>query len=520
MTWKTSVLTAIGLMGLMASPANAEPANLVYTDHGPVRGVVSQNEDVRSFQGIPFAAPPVGQLRWRPPQPAARWHDPLDASRPRSQCAQLAGLGTSESVDEDCLYLNVTTPAKQRKPLPVMVWVHGGGFTSGNGSMYDATKLVTQGDVIVVTVNYRLGPLGFLATPGLSAETPGVQSGDYGLEDQQAALRWVQRNAAAFGGDARNVTVFGESAGAAGVCMQLTSPTAAGLFQRAIGQSFSCTTRFPTKQEGEALGTQVATQLGCADVACLRAKPVKDLLTASPAAAPVIGGREFPLEPADALRQDRFSHVPVLWGSNLDEMRLFVGLRHDLIGKPVTAAEYEAYVRATYGPDAGRVLALYPVTKFESPSIALAAVQTDGGDPSVGGGLSTCPALRSYGLFTAPPRSIPLFTYQFVDRTAPAIASTPTFPGGAQHAAELNFLWGHLFGPPLTPQQEALSSTMVRYWTTFAHTGNPNGPGTPPWHHFRSTRNVQALGLDTVAPSDPAGPSNCAFWATVKPNAA
>lgn len=515
MTWKTSVITAIGLMGLMASPANAEPANLVFTDHGPVRGVVTQ--DVRTFQGIPFAAPPVGPLRWKSPQPAARWHDPLDASKPRSQCAQLAGLGTTETVDEDCLYLNVTTPARQRKPLPVMVWIHGGGFTGGTGSMYDATKLVTQGDVIVVTINYRLGPLGFLATPGLSAETPGVQSGNYGIEDQQAALRWVQWNAVAFGGDARNVTVFGESAGAGSVCTQLTSPTAVGLFQRAIGESYSCTAHFPTKQEAEAQGTAVTSQLGCADVACLRGKSVKDILNVPARYAPVVGGREFPLEPSDALRQDKFIHVPVIWGSNLDEMRLYVGLQHDLIGKPVTAAEYENYVRATYGPDADRVLAVYPVTKFQSPSIALATVQTDAGEVLAHGALSTCPSLTSYGLFTAPPRSIPLFTYQFVDRTAPSIANSPTFPGGAQHAVELNYLWGQLFGPPLTPQQQALSSTMIRYWTTFAHTGNPNGPNTPRWHHFTATDDVQALGLDRVGPSDPAVASNCAFWATVKP---
>jgi para-nitrobenzyl esterase len=500
-------------MGLLASPANAEPANLVHTDRGPVRGVVSQ--DVRSFQGIPFAAPPVGALRWRSPQPAARWRDPLDASKPRSQCAQLAGLGTVDSFDEDCLYLNVTAPSRARKPLPVMVWFHGGGFTSGSASLYDPGKLVTQGDVIVVTANYRLGPLGFLATPGLTAETPGVQSGDYGLEDQQAALRWVQRNATAFGGDAHNVTVFGESAGAASVCLQLASPTAAGLFERAIGESFSCTASSLPKEQGESAGASYATQLGCPDANCLRGKSVQDLLKSWPGLPPVIGGREFPLQPAEALRQDKFNHVPVMWGSNLDEMRLFVGIQFDAVGKPVTAAQYEQYVRATYGDQADRVLALYPVTKYASPSIALATVQTDDGGGFAAGGLSTCPHLASYGLFTAPPRSIPLFAYQFVDETAPSILNLPTFEEGAEHASELNYLWGHLFGAPLTAQQEALSSTMVRYWTTFARTGNPNGPGTPSWQRFTSTRSVQALGLVKVGPSDPAVGSNCAFWSTI-----
>ncbi|MFC0114985.1 carboxylesterase/lipase family protein [Kibdelosporangium aridum] len=486
----------------MASPAKATPATLVHTDRGPVKGVVTG--EVRSFHGIPFAAPPVGALRWREPQPAARWRDPLDASKPRDFCAQLPGFGQAESVNEDCLYLNVTTPKRTHRPLPVMVWFHGGGFTSGAAAQYDPVKLVTQGNVIVVTVAYRLGPLGYLATPGLTAEA-GNQSGNYGFQDQLAGLRWVKRNAAAFGGNPGNVTIFGESAGAASVCDMIVSPLAKGLFNKAIGQSFSCDAETTTPEVAYATGAELSSKVGCADTACLRAKPVKDLLTAWPGGAPVVGGRELPLQPPDAIKQGKYHHVPLLWGSTLDEARLFVGLTYDGAGKPVTAQQYEQITRQTFGPAADQVLARYPVGNYSTPSIALATWQTD-----TPGALSTCSHLNSYKLFKA---GVPVYAYQFTDRTAPAIFDWPGFDEGAAHAFELNYLWGRLFGNPLNPAQEALSRTMVRYWTTFAHTGNPNGHGTPHWKRFKSDADVQELGLPRVAPKNPAVESNCAFWA-------
>jgi para-nitrobenzyl esterase len=507
--WKGTLLAITGLLGTLASPAAAESANLVYTDRGPVRGVVQQ--DARSFQGIPFAAPPVGDLRWRPPQPASRWREPLDASKPRSQCAQLAGIGTVDSFDEDCLYVNVTTPQKSRKPLPVMVWFHGGGYTSGAAAMYNPLKLVTRGDVIVMTVGYRLGPLGFLATPELTGETPGIQSGNYGLQDQQAALRWVQRNAAAFGGNPHNVTIFGESAGASSVCMHLVSPTAKGLFHRAIGQSFSCAANVTTKQEGEAAGSAFSSTVGCSDAKCLRTKPVKDLLAAWPGGFPVAGGREFPLQPPDALRQDKYHHVPVLWGSNLDEVRLFVGFQYDGVGKPVTPSQYEQITRATFGPNADKVLAKYPLANYPSPSIALATWQTDGGF----GGLSTCTHITSYQLFAAKSRPTPVYAYQFVDRTAPPLIDWPNFDEGAAHAFELTYLWHNLIPTPLNPNQEVLSQQMITYWTTFAHHGNPNKPAVPPWPRFHTPNDVQALSLTPPAPTNPTIPSNCSFWSTL-----
>lgn len=508
--WRGLVLTSIGLLGLLAGPADAAPGTVVRTDRGPVRGSVTG--DVRSFQGIPFAAPPVGTLRWRPPRPAAPWRDPLDATKPKAICAQLPALGPDASEAEDCLYLNVTAPKRQHKPLPVMVWFHGGGFTSGAASHYDPVKLVTKGDVVVVTVAYRLGPLGYLATPGLTAEA-GNQSGNYGLQDQLAGLRWVQRNAAAFGGNPGNVTIFGESAGASSVCDMVVSPLTTGLFHRAIGQSFSCAADTLTPDAAHATGTQFAAKLGCADAACLRGKPVKDLLAAWPGGAPVVGGRELPLQPPDAIRRDKFQHVPLLWGSNLDEARLFVGLFYDGVGKPVTATQYEQITRETFGPAADKVLARYPVGNYSSPSVALATWQTDAPSQL----LSTCGHLDSYKLFTAKPLPIPVYAYQFTDRTAPAIVDWPGFDEGAAHAFELNYTWRQFFGKPMTPRQESLSATMVRYWTTFAHTGNPNTRGLPEWRRYTSDGDVQELGLTAVAPKNPAVESNCAFWAGLQP---
>ncbi|MCE7005799.1 carboxylesterase family protein [Kibdelosporangium philippinense] len=502
MKWRGLVLTTIGLLGLLAGPANAAPATRVFTDRGPVQGAMTG--EVRSFQGIPFAKPPVGALRWRAPQPAARWREPLDATKPREFCAQLPGFGPSESVNEDCLYLNVTTPRRVNRPLPVIVWYHGGGFTSGAATQYDPVKLVTQGNVIVVTVAYRLGPLGYLATPGLTAEA-GNQSGNYGFQDQLAGLRWVQRNAAAFGGNPGNVTISGESAGAASVCDVIVSPLAKGLFQKAIGQSFSCVEETTTPQQAYAAGAQLSSTVGCADVACLRGKPVKDLLTAWPGGAPVVGGRELPLQPPDAIRQGKYHRVPLLWGSNLDEMRLFVGLTYDGAGKPVTVAQYEQVTRDTFGPAADKVLARYPVGNYASPSIALATWQTD-----VPGHLSTCGHINTYNLFKT---GAPVYAYQFTDRTAPSIVDWPNFDEGATHAFELNYLWNRLFGQPFTPAQEALSKNMVRYWTTFAHTGNPNGYGVPGWQRYKSEGDVQELGLARIAPKNPALESNCEFWA-------
>lgn len=511
---------AVAALAGFAVPAAAEPGHhstqdVVQTDHGAVRGVVA--DEYRLFQGIPYAAPPVGDLRWQPPRPAAPWRGVLDATQPRSQCAQLAVLGVPETHGEDCLYLNVTTPRRTHGKAPVMVWFHGGFFTSGSGAIYDGRRLAVTGDVIVVTVNFRLGPLGFLALPALSQEHPGIQSGNYGIEDQQAALRWVRHNAARFGGDPGNVTIFGESSGSASVCLHLASPTAAGLFDRAIGESGSCSNNQLTKQAAETNGTNLAARLGCTDpgtaAACLRAVPAGDLLHAWTGGGPAIGGLEFPRQPVDALRQNRFHHVPLLLGNNRDEERFGTSLQFDATGHPVTADQYGQLLAATYGPHADEVLQRYPLTGYPTPSIALATIRTDHGGP-----LSTCDNLTAYRLAE---RRVPVYAYQFADRTAPPLVDIPNFDEGAEHGTELNYLFPNVFGRPLTETQLQLADTMARYWTSFARNGNPNGSSngrqTPHWPRFHDARDVLSLDLGPggIRPTDVGRASNCDFWAAL-----
>ena len=446
------------------------------------------------------------------------WTGVRDATEPGEQCAQLARRGNRESFGEDCLYLNVATPSggnTRRDRLPVMVWIHGGSFVFGAGANYDPSKLVLQGDVVVVTINYRLGPLGFLAHPALSAEQPGNGSGNLALQDQQAALRWVRANARAFGGDPRKVTVFGESAGAAAVCANLVSPSAAGLFSRAIAQSYSCAADYATQERAEATGARVAEAVGCTDpataAACLRSKSAEELLRAWPGGAFVVGGAELPRQPSEALATDQFHRVPLMMGNNLDEMRLYVSL--DPATRHLTAEQYEALIREEYGAHADQVLALYPASDYPTPSIALATIRTHSGSV-----LSTCEHLEAYELASDPPKRARVYAYQFQDRTAPPLVDFPDFDEGAEHAVELNYLFPGLFVSPLTAAQEELSTQMVRYWTNFARSGNPNGRGSPHWPRFHSAADVLALALPEqggIRPVDIKEASNCAFWESI-----
>lgn len=508
--------SALALGG--AAPAAAQhrapdSSAVVRTDLGVVRGQVREGH--RLFQGIPFAAPPTGDLRFRPPQPARPWQGVRDATVPRGQCAQLpAPYGGETSYEEDCLYLNVTTPdrAQRRQRLPVMVWVHGGGNTTGTASIYNAAKLAKDG-VVVVTINYRLGAFGWLAHPALeSGADRRYQTGNYGLLDQQAALRWVQRNAGAFGGDPGNVTLFGESAGSWNSCANLASPTAAGLFHKVIAQSYSCTAPARTEASAEAEGVTIAQAAGCdkgsapASAACLRAVPVKTLLETFEAkatdAGPVAGGdRVLPLQPEQAIERGRFNRVPVMHGNTLDEMRLFVSLSYP---NPITAAEYEDIVRSAYGADAGKVLAQYPAADYPDPRIALATLQTDSNEV-----LSACVHQDAFRRLTR--AGVPVYAYQFADRAAPPLLDVPGFEEGAEHASELTFLFPGLIGT-LTPAQQRLSDTMAGYWTSFARSGRPEARQAPHWPRFRSSDDVLSLAPDSVHRTDTTTTAKCSFW--------
>ena len=507
-----------------AGEASGRSAPLVVrTDKGAVRGLYARN--AREFFGLPYAAPPVGSLRWRPPQPARPWTGVRNATWPGSACAQIGSIATgviTTSTSEDCLYLNVYTPTVTgRGGLPVMVWIHGGGFTGGAGDIYDGSVLASKGHVIVVTINYRLGAFGFLALAGLDGKQAG---GDFGLLDQQAALRWVRRNARAFGGNPRDVTEFGESAGAASVCDNMASPTAAGLFARAIAES-GCLLGGPSRQAAETTGAAFAAKLGCTAaatrVACLRGKPVTAILQAQSSFgwSPAAGTPVLPLQPAAAFAADRYSHVPLLQGTNHDEGRFFVALAYDLAGHPLTAAEYTQVVEASYGTNGAKVLAAYPLSGYASPDLAYAQVITDSA--------FSCPALEADQLA----QRSGVYAYEFSDPNPPDDfnLTTLTFPLGAAHSTELQYVFQRIplldTVPPFSKAQRALSNQMIAYWTRFAATGSPDhglsgGSGRAPyWPRFSATRpDVQELVPGASAPESSAqftAAHKCAFWAGI-----
>ncbi|TDU86829.1 para-nitrobenzyl esterase [Kribbella voronezhensis] len=513
------------------STTETPPDTVVSTDTGAVRGKLTA--DARLFQGIPYAAPPVGKLRWASPQRAASWRGIRDATKPGNRCAQNAGLIDEASNTEDCLYLNVATPRHSSPPkLPVMVWIHGNGFINGAGSLYDAQQLANSGQVIVVSPNYRLGIFGFLAHPALDHGQARQLSGNFGLEDQQAALRWVQRNAAAFGGDPGNVTIFGESAGGTSACSHLAAPGSAGLFQKAILQSAECTGRnwspgpptwFPLpRPEREQHGLEVAAKLGCskpaaaaaasaAVAACLRGKSTEELAKWSDdgvGSGPTVGGGVLPLSPDRAFATGRYNHVPVIQGTTRDEHRLFTAAIETATKQVTTPASYREEVHTLFKPaDADRVLARYPVGRFHSAGEALSTVVTDWA--------WGCPVLdRDRALA----KQTPLYAYEFADETAPWFATLPkpNFPTGAFHGAELQYLFNDEQLPgPSTPAQKQLSTTMMRYWTQFARTGNPNGPGQPQWQPFRDKEHVQSLAAPRITSADLAQEHQCAFWTSI-----
>src|SRR2546421_7421473 len=329
-------------------PAGADHrAPVVRTESGAVRG--SETGGVQGFLGIPYAAPPTGDLRWRPPQPAPRWQGIRDTVSYGNRCPAAASTNGPRSENEDCLFLNVQRPTDVHsgQKLPVYFWIHGGGLQNGSSNQHDGSLIVQRTGVVVVTINYRLGVFGFLAHPGLTAEAG--QAGNYGLLDQQAALRWVHRNIAAFGGDPDQVTIGGESAGGWSICAHLSAPGSAGMFAAAMIQSGSCVSQ--TLAQAEANGTAAGQALGCTDAACLRAVPAARLVDTTINARFVSGVPALPENPDTAVRAGRFARVPLVIGANLDEGRTFA---QGFIGQ--TQVQYTGFVRSTFGARADAVL--------------------------------------------------------------------------------------------------------------------------------------------------------------------
>jgi len=473
---------------------------------------------MQEFRGIPYAEAPVGDLRWRPPQELARWTGVLDATAFGLHCPQVSTPYGTPSTSEDCLFLNVFTPDKtnQGRPhlLPVMFWIHGGGLVVGESDGYDPSALVAH-DVVVVTINYRLGELGFLAHPALAAESPNGASGNYGLMDQQAALRWVQRNIRAFGGDPDNVTIFGESAGGLSVHSQLASPLAAGLFHKAIVESGAYSLTQPSLAAAEAAGTAFAASANCVNqsAACLRSLSVETILAHQPSGTmvPNLDGFVLPLTVGSAFATGQFNRVPVIEGTNHDEWRLFVAQTEAATHTPLTAIGYVPAIAATLGvslPAATFIgTTVYPLAAYPSPSVALGAIGTDV--------VFACNARRSSRLLS---QYVPTYQYEFNDPNAPMLFfANISFPTGAYHASELQYIFSisetPVPNPGLSAVQTQLSQTMVGYWTQFARSGDPNSAGAPPWPPYDASDQFQSLHPPTPATSTGfAADHKCAFW--------
>ena len=482
---------------------------VVPTDKGPVRGLLQKGSE--AYLGIPYAAPPEGHLRWRPPQPATRWRGVRDATQYAPHCAQGESAFGSASASEDCLYLNVFAPDRRhrRHQLPVVVWFHGGSLVGGESDTFDPTDLVRD-DVIVVTVNYRLGALGFLATPGLSAEKGG-HAGNYGIMDQQAALHWVQRNIRRFGGERDNVTIAGESAGGLSVLTHLASPLSEGLFHKAIVQSGTYAATQVAQDVAEEAGERFADAAGCADqgTACLRELPVSTILAHQASGyVPNIDGRVLTQTLNSAFASGDFNRVPVLNGSNHDEWRLIVAILNVLPGNPVTPENY----RSQFGvPDAvaDEIVAHYPLSDYASPALAVGAVGTDR--------VYACTAWSTNSMLS---EYVPTYAYEFNDPQAPQVFLPPAggFPYGAAHASELQYLFALNkvdYPARLSPTQQRLASTMRAYWTNFAKRGSPNGFGTALWPRFDGGRVQSLVPSGPRTGTDFGAEHQCDFWSSL-----
>jgi para-nitrobenzyl esterase len=529
-------LASLVALMLVSSHAQAEVKSItVLTSLGEVVG--QTNGYQAHFLGIPYAAAPVGALRLKRPQPHTGWTGPLQATSYGSPCLQPGGGA------EDCLFLNIFAPISalhDGPKRPVMVWIHGGGYFAGaandgadeegHGSLYDPRRIVATTDVVVVSFNYRLGTLGFLTHEALSAETPEQSSGNYGIEDQQAALAWVQEHIAAFGGDRNNVTIFGESAGGNSVLINLASSAASGLFNAAIAESplFGAVTRTAEVAQKE-WGNNVVAAVGCAEAAdtaaCLRAQPADSFVSKTGIddqnplgfALPIIDGLVLKTTMQQAFSSDKFDPVPIIIGSNFDEGTLLTGSLNTRRGHPITVDEFHAVLEHRYGDRSRLIEQVYP-TGTETPSQILAAIYGDS--------LYACPTSRMRDVLA---ESSAVYGYEF---TEPRPVGTQGYPKalpqlqiGDAHTFELAYVFGHNGSESLPPRAAALARVIVAYWTNLARSGDPNlGLSeerrimVPIWPVFDTTRRQIVSLQDHIETSlDFEEVHRCKLWRDLNP---
>jgi para-nitrobenzyl esterase len=504
--------SAAVLMSACGSSDSSSDPSVVQTGQGPAKGTVTNG--VSEFLGLPYAAPPVGQLRWKPPAAPAQYTGTYDASTMRSQCVQ--GSATAPMGSEDCLYLNIYRPgnASSTAALPVIFAIHGGGFAVGSSAFIDGTALAKNNNVIVVSINYRLNALGFLAHPALTAEDAQHASGNYGLLDQNAALSWVKRNIAAFGGDPGNITITGGSAGGISVFAHMASTMSAGLFAKAAPQSGGFTRVQATLAQSESDGVNFTSQWGCttgssADIAaCLRNVPAAATLQNNPPAwLPIVDGRFLTTSTSVAFSTGQFNKVPIMTGFVNDEGTYFVAAAFDAIGQPVTSSAYVSTIQGFLGVDGNATAALYPLNQYKSPSQALARVY---GDYRV-----ICGIMQDTDNIA---RFVPsAFVYQFSEETPYSTNSLismlpPTnIDYGAFHGSDTDYWFAQMVNP--TASQTQLATTMSASIANFAKTGNPGVTNAPQWQQYSAAqRQVFSFGDTLTANFDAYTAHQCSYW--------
>ena len=434
-------------------------------DAGQIAGTVRGG--IRVFKGIPFAAPPIGELRWKPPQPMTKWTGVRAADSFAHACMQppVSAARPALPTSEDCLYLNVWTAGAHGDKRPVMVWIHGGAWTRGSGATesYDGTALARKG-AVVVTANYRLGVFGFLAHPELTAESPRRASGNYGILDHVAALHWVQRNIGAFGGDPGRVTIFGESAGSWSVNVVQATPLAKGLFHRAIGQSGGQFAQMVSLAEAEQAGLAFASSAGAGNLKALRSVSAADLLAIPSFRTSVnVDGYVLPDTIREIFSHKRHNDVPILLGSNADEWTTFT----NPATFPTTMAAYRQRVEKQYGDAVRDYDAVYPVTAEADIPKALLALGRDA---------TFTLEMRTWARLATRAREN-AFLYHFT-RVPPG----PNPAWGAYHAAEIVYAFNNVGKLPwVTGADRRLADQMSSYWVNFATGGDPNGTGLMAW---------------------------------------
>lgn len=541
-------LLGVGCAGSAASP-------VVQTESGQVAGMARNG--AHEFRGIPYAAAPSGERRWARPAAPTAWIGVRDASEFGSACPQEARFNLTEgSENEDCLSINISVPEdiKAGERLPVLFWIHGGAFVGGSSSLYRLDKLASEGRMVVVSANYRLGAFGFM--PHSAFETPDHYNGNYGLEDQRMAMAWVQRNIAAFGGDPDRVTIAGESAGAGSVCMHLaSSDQVTGLFQQAIVQSAGCLQPMKTVTEAQATGEAIGAALGCqgnpAQIAqCMRAKPVdailakqgdyanqhpEDFIPFAPATGTTAQpNASLPASVREAMIRKKFRQVPLMMGGTRHEVRLYVAYFWQAAqvgqGLPLDAENLPTWLNNLYG--AGKAAAIIqqygPANGWADASAVpetLGRLMSDY-TPSIGINnclyLHTSDALNEY--FQKSGQKLPIYQFEFADESAPVLGvgiapPYPDFAMGSVHSSELNYLFPKLSntrlinGPDLAPESAKLADQMVAQWAQFVHTGNPNRAGLPHWPAYTGASSVMLLAPGASLAYDADSQHYCsAFW--------